>query len=621
MIIYSASKNEFRDHVNDNRIDGLIADSILKRTGRRTGHSEIQSWRNSLQYMGNLMSDPGIPDDARVGIEYKVPNTAKRIDFLLAGLDENKKNSLVVVELKQWTEVVATEKDAVVVTRLGGGLRETAHPSYQAWSYAMLLKHFNSAVDDHGVRLHPCAYLHNLEDDKVVRHPFYREHLENAPVFIRDDARKLREFIKTHVRYGGGADLLYTIDQGKIRPSKSLADSLSSMLKGNREFYMIDEQKVVYETALRLADDSAAKNKNVLIVQGGPGSGKSVVAINLLVALTQQGKVGQYITKNAAPRAVYEAMLTGSLKKSHITNLFKGSGGYHQLEANSIDALIVDEAHRLNEKSGLFGNLGENQVKEIISSALFSVFFIDEKQRVTFKDVGTVAEIERWAAKSKAKVTRLELESQYRCNGSDAYVAWVDEVLGIGAGSKREPGPAVYDFRVFDDPSEMFQYVVERNREGGKSRVVAGYCWPWASKKKASAYDIVIGDFKKQWNLASDGGAWLIADSSIDQVGCIHTCQGLEMDYAGVIIGPDLVIRDGKVLTDGTRRAPGDQSIKGFKGRLKKDPDAARRDADQVIKNTYRTLMTRGTKGCAVYCTDPETAKHLKESFENYGKN
>jgi hypothetical protein len=620
MIIYSASKNEFREHVNDNRIDALIADSIFRRTGRRTPRSELQSWRNSLQYMGNIMSDPGIPDGAQVGLEYKVPNTAKRIDFLLAGLDEKKRNSIVVVELKQWTEVEKTDKDAVVRTRLGGGLHETAHPSYQAWSYAMLLRHFNSAVEEHSIDLHPCAYLHNLEDPAVIRSPFYNPHLDNAPVFIREDARKLRDFIKIHVKYGGDSDLLYTIDQGRIRPSKSLADSLSSMLKGNQEFYMIDEQKVVYETALRLAEDSSANQKNILIVQGGPGSGKSVVAINLLVEFNRQRKISQYVTKNSAPRAVYEAMLTGSMRRSHISNLFKGTGGYHQVERNSIDVLIVDEAHRLNEKSGMYGNLGENQVKEIINSALFSVFFIDEKQKVTFKDIGSVAEIKKWAGKYNAKVFELELESQYRCNGSDAYVAWVDEVLGLTEGRSKTAAPAAYDFRVFADPERMYEYIVERNREAGKARVVAGYCWPWISKKSASAFDIVIGSFKRQWNLTSDGASWLIADASIDQVGCIHTCQGLEMEYVGVIIGPDLVIRDGKAVTDGSKRASSDQSIKGFRGRMKTDPAGAMRDADLVIKNTYRTLMTRGTKGCAVYCTDPETGEFLKESFEAYGK-
>ncbi len=618
MIIYSANKVQFRQDVFENRIDDLVSGAILKKIGRRTGQSELSSWRNSLQYMSNILEDPEIPADAQVGIEYKVPNTAKRIDFIVSGLDETQKNSLVIVELKQWTDIRPSDKDGVVVTQLGGGLRETPHPSYQAWSYAMLLKNFNSAVEDHDISLYPCAYLHNCKDGSVVRDPFYEHHLQNTPVFLRDEAAKLRDFIKKHVRHGDRRNLLYAIDQGKIRPSKNLAESLASMLKGNEEFFMVDEQKIVFETALDLAKKSSATSKQVLIVQGGPGSGKSVVAVNLLVEFTKRSMTSQYITKNAAPRAVYEAMLTGSFKRSHISNLFVGSGGFHQTEKNTFDTLVIDEAHRLNEKSGLFSNLGENQVKEIIQSALFTVFFLDDHQRVTFKDIGSKAEITRWAKKLGARVSVMELESQYRCNGSDAYLAWLDDRLQIRETANETLNSAQYDFRVFDTPDGMFEFIKGKNSVGGKSRVVAGYCWEWKSKKNARAFDIEIGDFKKKWNLASDGSAWLIQPGSIEQIGCIHTCQGLEMDYVGVIIGPDLIVRDGVVITDGTKRAKGDQSIKGFKGLLKWNREKALADADAVIKNTYRTLLTRGTKGCAIYCTDEETARYFKEALVSH---
>jgi hypothetical protein len=388
------------------------------------------------------------------------------------------------------------------------------------------------------------------------------------------------------------------------------------MLQGNSEFVMVDEQKVVFETAIDLAQKSSASAKNVLIVEGGPGSGKSVVAINLLVELTRRELTTQYITKNAAPRAVYEVLLTGSFKKSYISNLFVGSGRFHGVEENSFDSLIVDEAHRLNEKSGLFSNLGENQVKEIIKSSLFSVFFIDENQRVTFKDIGSKGEIARWAHALGASLTILQLESQYRCNGSDAYLAWVDHRLQIRKTAHEALDRRQYDFRVYDDPEQMFDFISKQNATGGRARVVAGYCWEWKSKNSAKVCDIEIGSFRKKWNLASDGGAWLVQPDSIHQVGCIHTVQGLEMDYVGVIIGPDLVVRNGKVVTDGSKRAKGDQSIKGFRSLLRRDPVRARAEADIVIKNTYRTLLTRGARGCAIFCTDAETTGYFKEALK-----
>jgi DUF2075 family protein len=388
------------------------------------------------------------------------------------------------------------------------------------------------------------------------------------------------------------------------------------MLTGNREFLMIDEQKLVYETALHLAKHSGGTRKNVLIVDGGPGTGKSVVAINLLVELTQRGQVVQYVTKNAAPRAVYESKLTGSMSRTRIGNLFKGSGSFTETRPNTFDALVVDEAHRLNEKSGMFQNLGENQIKELIDSAKLSIFFIDEDQRVTFKDIGEKEEIRRWAARCGARVHELALESQFRCNGSDGYLAWVDNVLQIRATANQTLEGIDYEFRVCDSPEELRELVLRRNRLNNKARMVAGYCWDWVSKGKPGLLDIVLPEheFSAKWNLAADGNLWILKPESVSEVGCIHTCQGLELDYVGVILGPDLVARDGVLQAVPEKRARTDASIKGYKAMLRNEPEKARKKAAGIIKNTYRTLLTRGQKGCFVFSVDPETNDYLKAS-------
>ena len=407
---------------------------------------------------------------------------------------------------------------------------------------------------------------------------------------------------------------MFRIENGKIKPSKSLADSLAKMIAGNPEFIMLDEQKLVYETAIKLAKESAPTNKNVLIVQGGPGTGKSVVAVNLLVNIIQQLRlVAQYITKNAAPRAVYEAKLTGSMRKSAISNLFSGSGSFHSLEKNAFDVLIVDEAHRLNEKSGMFKNIGENQVKEIIHSSKLSIFFIDEDQKVTFSDIGSKEEIERWAKLEGAKVHHMALESQFRCNGSDGYLAWLDDVLAIRETANKTLDELEYDFQVLSTPNELKELIFEKNKINNKARMVAGYCWNWISRGDKSAFDISLPeyDFGMQWNLDTDGSLWIQAPDSVSEVGCIHTCQGLEVDYVGVIIGDDLIVRDGNVITNPKARANTDKSISGYKKLLKTDPEAANKKADGIIRNTYRTLMTRGMKGCYIFCTDPETQAYF----------
>mgnify|MGYP006279436125 CR=1 FL=1 len=615
MIVYSATRQEFTDDVFSNEIEKRILDSFRSRRGMSIAENEVAAWRNSMQYMNNVLMDGEIPADAGVAIEYTIPQTAKRIDFILTGKDRERRDTAVIVELKQWTEARMTDRDGIVETFLGKAVREVPHPSYQAWTYAALIRDFNETVQDDEIQLAPCAYLHNCITPGVIQAEFYRYHTDQAPAFVREDAEKLKRFLQEHVRYGDSDRILYRIEHGRIRPSKNLAEYLVSLLKGNPEFVLVDDQKVVFEKALALSKAARGGKKQVLIVEGGPGTGKSVVAINLLVRLIDQRLNAQYVTRNSAPRAVYESKLTGTFKKTHITNLFKNSGAYISSEPDVFDALIVDEAHRLNEKSGFYENLGENQIKEIIEAARFSVFFIDEDQRITFRDIGETAEIRQWAIECRAEVHQMALESQFRCNGSDGYLAWVDHALQIRETANDSLEGIDYDFRVFDDPNELFREIVRKNRRNNKARLVAGYCWDWKGKRDPDIKDVRIPDyeFAMRWNLNSDGGLWLVKPESVNEIGCIHTCQGLELEYVGVIIGPDFLVRNGKALIDAGNRSSRDRSILGYKTMLRNDPEGARALAEMVVKNTYRTLMTRGQKGCYVFCVDPETNAHFKE--------
>ncbi len=615
MIIYSAKKSAFVYSALHNRIADEVSSSFVREFGYATGNREIESWKNSLQYMNNIVNDSTIPDDANITIEYKIPGTGKRIDFIISGQDGQNTDSVVIVELKQWSSAELTDMDGVVKTFVGGRVGEHEHPSYQVWSYAAILEDFNSVVQDGCISIYPCAYLHNYEHDDVIQNDFYKKYLQLAPAFLKDDSDKLREFIKRYIKYGDKNNIMYQIENGKLRPSKQLADNLGSMLSGNSEFTLIDDQKLVFEKALQLTRESSDEVKNVLLVEGGPGTGKSVVAINLLVELTARGYVSQYVTRNSAPRKVYEAKLSGSMSRSRISNMFVSSGSYTKATMGEIDTLIIDEAHRLNEKSGMFSNQGENQIKELINAAKLSVFFIDEDQRVTMSDIGTKDEVKYWAKVLRANIIEMKLESQFRCNGSDGYLAWVDNILGIRKTANEDIDDLNYDFKVIDTPSELHNFIRQKNLVNNKSRMVAGYCWNWISKRNDSLKDINIGDYSAQWNLDKDGQAWIIQPNSVDQVGCIHTCQGLELDYVGVIIGPDLVIRNGKIITNALERASTDKSIKGYKKMSAEHPEEARAVSEMIIKNTYRTLMTRGTKGCYIYCVDSETQDYFRKNL------
>ena len=564
MLVYIEDKKTFNNDVLENNIEGKILGLMEEKLGKRVSPNEISSWKNSLPFMDRVLNSSDIPDDAGIAIEYGIPQTSKRVDFIITGNNDNGKQSAVIIELKQWEKVETTTKDAIVSTYLGGGVRETSHPSYQAWSYASLLEDFNEEARAEDVSLYPCAYLHNCISGEVINDPFFKEHTEKAPPFLKTDAAKLRDFISQHVKQGDAGKLMYRIRDGKISPSKNLADKLASLLEGNKEFLMIDDQKLVYETAIDLGTKAAKGSKEVLIVEGGPGTGKSVVAVNLLVNLIGQKKNTKYVTKNAAPRTVYESKLVGSMKKTEISNLFTSSGTFTTSPSGTFDTLIVDESHRLNAKSGMFQNKGENQIKEIIHSANCSVFFIDEDQRVHFKDIGTIDEIKKRAREENANVTEMKLESQFRCNGSDGYLAWVDNTLQIRETVNETLKDIDYGFSVCETPHDLRDKIFDLNKINNKARIVAGYCWKWAGKKDKTIEDIVIAkyNFSARWNLADDGNLWILNEESVNEIGCIHTCQGLELDYIGVVIGPDLIVRNGEVITRGEERASSASSIK-----------------------------------------------------------
>lgn len=616
-VIYSSTKIEFMADVD---IATTVESSFVREIGYQPAPAQSRAFRNSLPYMRRVMEIPEIPGDVGIAIEYKIPSTSKRIDFIITGKNEDSKPVLVLIELKQWDRAEITEMDGIVKTFVGGNIREVEHPSYQAWSYATLLKDYNSNIQDNHIGIEPCAYLHNYQEDSVINNDFYKEYTEKAPVFFKSDCEKLQNFIKKFVKYGDNKESLYSIENGKIRPSKALADSLALMLKKNKkEFTLIDDQKIVYEKALQFARLSNSDNKNVFIVRGGPGTGKSVVAINLLSELINKKTDNNvsYVTKNSAPRKVFQVKLSGVFTQTRISNLFRSSDSFLDIEPNIFDTLIIDEAHRITKQGGFMGNLGENQIMELIKAAKFSIFFIDEDQRVTLKDIGRESEISDWAKKLGANVSFMELASQFRCSGDDGYLPWLDNLLQIKETANETLEGINYDFRIFDDPRSMHDEIIRLNKYNNKSRMVAGYCWKWISQNDPTIKDIAIGDYSATWNLKQHGQAWLIHPESVTEVGCIHTCQGLDLDYVGVIIGPDLVIRDGKVITDPTKRATTDRSLRGLNRLIE-----ASKLADSIIKNTYRTLMTRGMKGCYIYCTDQETRQYFKERLlKNSNKN
>jgi hypothetical protein len=610
MIVYKNTAIGFRKDVEENGIAEKITAQYKMILGRTPPPSEQNAFRNSMNYMERVIRNSQVADNCGILIEYVIPTTSNRIDFLISGHDENNQANFVIIELKQWQNAEATDQDGIIKTAMGGSLVSTTHPSYQANSYQSLLNDFNEEVYNGNISPLSCAYLHNYQrkSPEPLLSVQYNEIIKETPVFFSNEAEKLQDFLKKYVGKGNGEEILYKIEHGKIKPSKKLIDHVCNLLKGNKSFTLIDEQKVAYEEALSTAKYS--KKKSVIIIKGGPGTGKSVVSMNLLGGIIKLGKNVVFVAPNAAYRSVIVEKLKKENKKSAVDHLFKGSAGFVDTTENEFDVIIVDEAHRL-KNSTAYQYYGKNQVEDIVKSAKISIFFVDESQMIRPEDIGSIEEIERVASVYEAEVTVMELMAQYRCSGADGYINWLDDTLHIRETANYDGwDEGAFDFQIFDSPNELKDAIDEKIIQGEDARIVAGYSWKWTGIKQGNAdsevadVSIEAYDFKMPWNSRKVGSRWALADVGKEQIGCIHTVQGLEFDYIGVIVGRELSFDFSSLTYIANWNAYKDNY--GKKG-LKDNP----KELSKLIRNIYKVLMTRGMKGCYVFFEDESVKKYF----------
>ena len=617
MIVYNGNKRLFIDDVRNGEIADKIQ-SMLRQKGLWGGQErEFESWHNSMQFMRNIVDDSDIADDVQIAIEYNIPQTSKRVDFIIVGSDKEEKDHIVIIELKQWTkaEVVDDQMHFSVRTYVANDNRIVCHPSYQAYSYSRFLINYSQIIQNDNIDLVPCAYLHNFKREfrSALSSEIYKEWYTAAPFFIRDETREFSAFVKKYIRKKSSrGDLLYLIENGRIKPTKSLQDALSSMVNGVPEFTLLDEQAVCFDMCLRTMTQCLIDNKKrTIVIQGGPGTGKSVLAVNLLMSMINKSLNAAYVTKNSAPRQAFLSLLSGNQahQLANIEYLFRSPFGLSKCTLGAYDCLIVDEAHRLVKK--MYGDWGgENQVKECINAARLTIFLLDEDQAVTKSDIGSIAEIKKWCDTLGSRLIMnqdTKLVSQFRCNGSDAYIQFIDGILQRNEETVAPDLPELnYDFQVFDNAVDMREALRVKNAVNNKARMVAGYCYDWNVKNGRGDIDIFLpGGFQAKWNLANDK-IWAINPKSFEEVGCIHTAQGLEFDYVGVLIGKDLYYDypSGRVLTNKLAISSDDRSS-GIRS-------SSDQDARRLILNTYKTLLTRGQKGCYVYCEDDTLREYFK---------
>lgn len=612
MIIYKADLGNFRNNVTLNKMPEILLENLRAKGLSGGSPSEVNSWNNSLHFMKDALDDNYFSPKCQVAIEYNIPQTSKRVDFMIIG-NNGRNDNVVIVELKQWAKVETVDENCshLVMSDLRSH-DPVPHPSYQAYSYKCLILDYCDDVHVNRNTLIPCTYLHNLGESyrKVIENNLYREWTYEAPAFLQNDVIKLRDFIKQYVHLeASDGSLLYKIEEGRLKPTKSLQDALDSMLCGNEEFHMIDEQVVAYDKIMKAIKDSEKDGKkHVIVITGGPGTGKSVLAINLLAkCIIDLNLNASYITKNSAPRQCYKNLLAkGNAKRMiDLQKAIQSPFALPRIPFNGLDVGIFDEAHRMQKKPYMYP--GDDMLQDAINAARISVFFVDEDQRITINDKYSVSTIVDYAKKQNAVLHRpYELVSQFRCDGSDGYISFLNNLLELKPTANTSFEFNKLKVKVFDNPVTMRDELRELNKENNKARMIAGYCYDWNVKNKRGDWDIILSDgFKAKWNLEKDDH-WAVNPESFEEVGCIHTCQGMEFDYVGVIIGKDLCFRDGHVRTNRDCISKDDKSS-GIRLRTTSDEDA-----DKLIRRTYKVLLSRGLKGCYIYCEDAPLRSHLK---------
>jgi uncharacterized protein len=623
--LFAGSASEFVRMAPESSLTAHLEREFKRRFGT-PNDAEVRSWQQSLTALASVVGGVDL-DRSGVGVELRLPMSSKRLDVALVARDHEARPKVLLVELKQWESASPSRwPDNVVVAK-----QEKLHPSVQVTGYAEYLRESHSAFTEDDFAIHGCAYLHNMpaETGHAIRGVQYGGALKDAPMFTKDEEGPFGDFLLDSLAGGDGVELLSTLVKGRYRPSIALLDGIARSLRDSPVWTLVDEQRLAFNIVRGLVERAAATGeKAVVVVTGGPGTGKSVIAAHLVIALARNGNY------RAAHCTASKAFTTNlrALGGRAAAAIFRWNMDFahRKTEPNAVDVLVIDEAHRVRETSNMRYTPRHHrsdipQANELIRAARVAVFLLDEHQNVRPDEIGTVAAIRTAAEEEGVPVEEIRLDTQFRCNGCAGYIRWVERLF---SDTPDAPGrwlaAGEYDLRVFDAPASMEYALEEQKARGHTERIVAGFCWPWSDPVDGwLVSDVQIDDWNRPWNEKSreqwrKAGAaprpelhpyylWATDSTRTREIGCIYSAQGFEFDYCGVILGNDLVWRDG-VGWVASKDASYDPGI----ARRKWQPSELRR----ILGHVYRVLLTRGMRGTYVYSTDFETRRFLSRLIE-----
>lgn len=627
-VIYSEPQEIFFKDILTNQVASKMKNNLESVIKGNVKDSEYRSWQNSPVAVKNLLELSGVKDTF-VAFEFSVPYTGKRIDCMLYSRNNTAKGYVVHIELKQWDAVEATNIEGnFVETYTGYPNNLVPHPSQQVKGYHDYLTGFIEAFEKNELQLFGCAYCHNYEkvEGKGLHDPIYNEIIKEFPIYSGNEVVELANKLKEILSAGCGLEIFNKFMQSPIKPSKKILESASKIITNNSDFTLINEQLLARNTILSKVRNARKNNeKSVVIIKGGPGTGKTVIALHILAEIASaKHKRSVFFSAKSKPllEGIKNRLGKGNKSKLLFTNLNQFIPA--KANENSVDVLIIDEAHRIektpnNQYTKLKDRTDLPQIDTLIRAAKTSIFFIDDKQVIRSTEIGSTSLIKVTAEKYKCSIEEVELASQFRCNGSDSYLDWIESTLGYSTAQRILSSKDNYDFKIFSSPHELYSTILEIDRQNSTTaRLTSGFCWEWSNKldtKGNLIKDIKIGDFEMPWETHFDikrppigyvnWYEWAYKPEGIKQIGCIYTAQGFEFDYIGVIVGNDLKYDPDKECLIGDISETKDPKLK-----------RGSQNFDEYVRNIYRVLMTRGLKGCYVYFMNKETEKFFKSRIK-----
>jgi DUF2075 family protein len=622
MLIYKSTTAQFVKDVRQNILSDIMSTNFADRWSRKPGAAEVAAWQNSLSRVRDLIEVSDLHDNM-IALEYEVPYNTSRIDCLLFGSGADGAQNVFLIELKQWTQVEPLPDEGnFVETYTGGRTQVVPHPAQQVKGYHNYLQGFVSDFEaEPQLVLFSCAYCHNYahHGNSGLFAQQYEPLIKDFPVYCKEDVVPLGQKLRELLHAGKGFEIFNRFMRSPLRPCKRLLDNVSKVIANEAVFSLLNEQLVAKNLIWsKVRAGQIMRQKSVVIVHGGPGTGKSVIAINVLAEAARRGQQVFYGCKSK-PFTEGLRKLVGGDGRMLFSNLLRFVPS--KVTENQLDLLLIDEAHRIGKTANHQFMAAQDrsdmpQIDQLVRCARTSVFFIDDRQNVRSQEVGSSDLIRASASRHGCEVAEVTLLSQYRCMGSNDYLLWLESVLGYTTERRVLSKNETFDFRIFDSPQEIYATLAEREaKKPNSARMIAGFCWPWSKTLDANGQlvkDVKIGSFAMPWETHGDitrppqgyvkWYEWAYRPEGFKQVGCIYTAQGFEFDYVGVIVGDDL------------RPAAAGEKLVGNIDATE-DPTLRRGAAsfERHVKNIYRTLLTRGMRGCYVYFVNKDTERFFKE--------